>query len=103
MCCLSVVNGHKWNSWTSRIQKLLKATSRQSSGEYFHVKMKESIYAVAVKYDIYARVTAWRYHSIPFQHLLYFLILLFASSTPSEGTTLDNRPSGFGKEDLAMC
>ena len=29
-----------------------------------------------------------------------YFTLLFISSIPSEGTTVDNRPSGFGKEDL---
>ena len=38
--------------------------------------------------------TAWQ--AIPFQHLLYFLICKLYS----ERTTSDNRPLGFGKEDL---
>ena len=44
-------------SWMSHVQTLLKATSCQLSGEYFCVQMKEGIYAVAVKDDIYACVT----------------------------------------------
>ena len=82
--------------------KALKATSLQLYHE--NISVKEGIYTVAVKDDIYARVTAWRCHSIT-SLFCYSQVLQysFSSNIPSEGTTLDNRPSSFGKEDLATC